>query len=123
MQRGLRRAATMRIRRVGVKPVLDDVVVNRGQFHGDELADLLINDVKFVSVVSLDDFLLQLREFAKNPAVKAGELVVGNGMFRWVKIVKIRELVAQRVANTAVGLRDFGDALLAHDDVIAEILR
>ena len=74
-------------------------------------------------VVGGDDFLLQLREFAENPAVQAGQLVVGHGMFRRIEVVKVRELVAQRVADAAVGLADLVDAFLAHDDVVAVILR
>jgi len=79
----------MRIRRVCVKPVFDDVVVNRGKLDGNELADFLINDVKFVSVISLEDFLLQFGKLAKNPTVEAGELVVRHGVFCRIEVVKV----------------------------------
>ncbi len=123
VQRGLRGAAARRIRGVGVEPVFDDVVIDRREFHGDELAELLIDDVEFVLVVGGEDFGFELREFAENPAVEAGQFFVGHGMFRRIKIVKVRELVAQRVADAAIGLADFVDAFLAHDDVVAVILR
>ena len=48
VQGGLGGAAAGRIRGVGVKPVFDDVVIDGGQFDGDELADFLIDDVKLV---------------------------------------------------------------------------
>ena len=123
MQRGLRRVAAMRIRRVGVKPVFDYVVVNRGQLHGDELADFLINDVEFVVVVGFENFLFELGELAKYPAVEAGELVIRDGVLCRIEVVKVRELVTQGVADDAVGFADLGDAFLAHDDVAAVILR
>ena len=44
-------------------------------------------------------------------------------MLGGIKIVKVRELVAQGVADGAIGLADLVDALLAHDDVVAVILR
>ena len=44
-------------------------------------------------------------------------------MSRRIKIVEVRELVAQRVADAAIGLTDLVDAFLAHDDVAAVILR
>ncbi len=55
----LRRTPAMRVRRVGVKPVFDHVMIDRRKLHRDELADLLIDDVKFVFVVGLDDFFFQ----------------------------------------------------------------
>ena len=63
----------VRIRGVGVEPVFDDVVIDRREFHGDELAELLIDDVEFVLVVGGEDFGFELREFAENPAVEAGQ--------------------------------------------------
>ena len=42
---------------------------------------------------------------------------------RGIEVVEVRELVAQRVADAAIRFADFVHALLAHDDVVAEILR
>ena len=107
---------------MGIKPVFHHVVIYGRQLDGDELAYFLVNDVKFEPVVSLDGLQLQLRELIQYPPVKAGQLVVRQRRFRRVKIVQIRKLVAQRVADDPVGLADFLDALFADDDVVAIIL-
>src|SRR5438874_13511432 len=94
----------MRVSRIGVESVLDHVVVDRRKLHCRKLADLLVNDMKFVSVVSLDDFGFEFGELAENPAVEAGELFVRNGVFGGIEVVKVRELIEQTVANDEIGL-------------------
>ncbi len=44
-------------------------------------------------------------------------------MFGRVEVVQVGKLVAQGVAQHAVGLGHFADALFADDDVVAEVLR
>ena len=48
--------------------------------------------------------------------------VVGNGVFGGIEIVEVGELVAQGVADGAVGFADLVDALFADHDVVAVIL-
>src|SRR5436309_12302272 len=113
----------MRVSRIGVESILDHVMVDRRKLHCRKLADLLVNDMKFVSVVSLDDFGFEFGVLAKNPAVEASELFVRHAVRRWIEVVKVRELVTQGVADDAIGLGDFVDPFLANDDVVAEVLR
>ena len=47
---GLRRAATRRVGRRSVEAIFHGVVVNGGKFHGNELRDALVGDVKFAFV-------------------------------------------------------------------------
>ena len=47
--------------KVNIKTVFDDVLVDSREFYGDELADLLINDVELVVVVSGEDFGFEFR--------------------------------------------------------------
>ena len=54
--------------------------------------------------------------------VEAGELRVGDGVLRGVEVVEVRELVAEGVADAAIGLADFLQALLADGDVGAVVL-
>src|SRR3954467_15420947 len=98
-------------------------MVNRRKLYRDKLAQLLVNNVKLVFVVSFHDFFFELRELTENPAVETGEFVISHGMFRRIKIVKIRELIAQRVADAAICFGHLVNALFAYDDIAAEILR
>src|SRR4051812_29438704 len=79
--------------------------------------------MKLPSVVSVGDVLFQLREGVKNPSVETSQFGLGQSVFARVKIVEVRELVTQRVAQHAVRFADFIYALFADDDVIAIILR
>src|ERR1043166_9734653 len=123
MKRSLRRAPAWRIRGVCVKTIFDRVVINRRQLNRDELAELLIYDMKFELVVSLEQLVLQFRKFAQNPPVEFGQLIIRDRMLCGIKVVKIGKLISQRVANYAIALRDGFDALVAHDDVVAKVLR
>ena len=69
----LRRTPARRLRSVGVKPVLDDIVINAGQLDGRELADPLINRMEFISFVSRGNVVLELAKGVKNPAVQSGQ--------------------------------------------------
>src|SRR5947209_8626209 len=73
MQRGLRGATALRVGWIRVETILHDIVIDRGEFDGDELADLLVDDVKLVVVVSRSDFFFEPAEFRQNPAIKARE--------------------------------------------------
>ena len=79
----------MRICRVGVEAVFDDVVINGRKLHRDELADLLVNDVKFVDVEGGDDFAFQFGILRKNPAVESGQFVVCKRVTGRIEIVEI----------------------------------
>ena len=122
VQRGLRRAAARRMGGVGVEPVFDGVVVHRAEFDRGELAEALIDDVELVGVVGLDEVGLEFGEAPENPAVEAGQVGVGDGVTGGVEVVEIRKLVAQRVAEEAIGLGDFFDAVVTDPDVAAIVL-
>ena len=89
MQRCLRGTPARGICRICIHAVFDDVVIDRRKFHGDELANFLVNHVKLVFVIGGDDFAFELGKFAENPAVEAGKLGIGYGMFRGIEIVKV----------------------------------
>src|SRR5436190_10221296 len=97
-------------------------MVNGGKLDGGELADFLIDDMEVVGVVSSAHFPLESGELSQDPAVEAGELRVGHGMSGGIEIVKVGELIAQRVADDPVGLADLVDALFTHYNVVAIIL-
>ena len=98
-------------------------MIDGGQLDSDELTDLLVNDVELELIVGRDDFLPQLRKLVQYPPVQPGQLVVMHRVFRRVEVIEVRELVAQRIAENAVGLGHFADPLLANDDIVAEVLR
>ena len=60
----------------------------------------------------------ELQQGSNNP----GQIVVGDGVLRGIEIVQVAELVAEGVANAAIRLGYFFDALLADDNVVSEIL-
>lgn len=119
---GLGGAAAWGIGGVGVEAVFDDVVIDGGKFDGGELADALIGDVEFVAVKRGDDVALELGEFAENPAVEAGEFFIRDGVLSGIEVVEVGELIAEGVADEAVGFGDFVDPFFADDDVVAVIL-
>ena len=64
--------------------------------------------------------------FENSPRIQRSRpvsLSSAHGVLCRIEVVKVRELVAQRVADAAIGFADLGDAFLAHDDVVAVILR
>ena len=123
MKRGLSRAPARRIGRIGVEPVFNHVVIDGRQLHGGELADLLIHHVEFMCIVGGSDFSFQPGELHQDPAVQAGEFLIRHGVLRRIEVVKIRELIAQGVADHAIAFSHLVDPLIADDDVVPEILR
>ena len=79
--------------------------------------------MELASVVGLRHLLFDFREFGQNPTVQTGQLLIPHGVFRGRKIVQIRELIAQGIAQTAIAFGDFSDSILAYDHIIAKVLR
>ncbi len=79
--------------------------------------------MELVVVISRQDFGFKFGKFAQDPAVQTGHLVLRNRVLGGIEIVEIGELVAQRVADGAVGFADFVDPFLAHHNIVAVILR
>ena len=79
--------------------------------------------MKFALVERRADVVVELCEHVKNPAVEPGQVAVGNGVLRRVKVVQVAELIAEGVADAAVRLSYFLDPLLADGDVVSKILR
>ena len=123
MQRRLRGTAARRGRRIGVKPVFDQIMIDGRQLHRRELADLLIDHMKLVASVGLHYFALQFAKLPQYPAVQSRQSHVRHGVFGRVKIIKIRKLKAQGIAQIAVGLAHLVNALVADHDVVSIILR
>src|SRR5271170_6234396 len=91
-------AAPPGIRRVRVKPILDGVMVNCRELDGDKLGKPLIDGMEFMVIIGRNDFMLQFGEFPEHPAIKLGQAIEEDAMPGGIKIVKIRELVAQSIA-------------------------
>ena len=122
VQGGLRAASAGRAGRIGVEPVLDHVVVHGAELHGTELRDQLVHDVELVGVVGLSHRRFQRGELTQDPTVESAELIIGDRLGRWIEVVQVGELVAQGVADEAVGFTDLLEPLLADHDVAAVVL-
>src|SRR5258705_2880670 len=101
----LGRTPPRRTCRVGIEAVFDDVMINGRKLDGGELADALINDMKFVVVIGGSNIGFKAGELTQNPAIEPSEFLLGYAVFCRVEIVEVRKLVAQGVANYAVGFR------------------
>ena len=98
-------------------------MVHRAELHRAELRDQLVHDMKFIGVVGLRHRGFQRGELAQDPAVESAELVIGHGLGCRIEVVQVGELVAQGIADEAVGFTHLLEPLLADHDVAAVVLR
>src|SRR5436190_17790424 len=112
--RRLCRAATRRVRRVTVHPVLGDVDVKAAQIDGAKLIQRVIDLVKFEIIVRRPTRLDHLIQSFQNPAIDQSKRhpCCSGGLRppitatlrerRYTKVVQITEQNPQRISNAAI---------------------
>src|SRR3954465_2115766 len=99
--RRLCRAATWRIRRVAVHPVLGDVDVEAAQIDGAKLIQRVIDLVKFEILVGKPTRLDHLIQSFQNPSIDQSKIFPSSPV-SWIEVVQIAQQNSQRVANAAI---------------------
>ena len=58
---------------IGIKPILDQIVIDGGEFYRGKLSEFLIHQMKLMAIVSLAHIALQFGPGIQHPAVHRGE--------------------------------------------------
>jgi len=110
MHRGLRGAPRGVASREGVEPVLENIEIERAQFHDAEIVQCMIDAVEIEVLVESLALQNQGSGALEHPAIEFSHLLLGNGVARRIEIRKIAEGEAERISNLAIGLGE-----LRHD--------
>ena len=77
-------------------------MIDGGEFDRGELADPLVDNVKFVTIVRGGDFGFEAGKLTENPSIQTSKFVVGDSVLRRIEILQIRKLIPERVADDTV---------------------
>src|ERR1700722_320827 len=119
MENGLRRAPPAGGGSVAIHSVLGDIDVEAAQIHGTKLVYPVVNFVKLILQVGFAALFNELLKPRRYPSIDQSEIRPLD--FRWIKIVEVSQQNPQCVSNSAVGVGQLPEHLLAERDLVGVV--
>ena len=114
---GLRCTAVLAVRLLHIETVLQHIEIEVRHIHHAEIVNRVIGIVEFIRLIGLFAFCSQCIQLCQRPTVDRLKLVERNAILIRVKIRKIAQDKARRVADLPIGVGELFENFLGNADI------